>query len=398
MRVLFVSPYIPSRIRVRPYQWIRSLAKAGHSIHLVTLSPPEDRWAPTAELKELCEAVEVYELSRARTLKNMMFALPGSLPLQAAYSHHPDAERRLGELAGSGRFEVMHIEHLRASALAWNVTGIPRVFDAVDSIAHLFAQASQSAPQFSQRFAARLEVERTRRFEHLAVLQFDRTVVTSEIDAQAFRVAAGAAKVCIVPNGVDLEYFQPSSAAVDRATVLFSGKMSYHANAATALHLVRHVMPLIWAEESDARLVIAGKDPPPFVRALQQDSRIVVTGFVDDLRPFFRAATLVAAPLVYGAGIQNKVLEAMASAVPVVTTEQVAQALKAVPGTEFLVARDDREFAKEAVRLIRQPGIRRGIALAGRQYVEREHDWTEMSRRLARVYEAAAAGPQCAEA
>ncbi len=394
MRILFITPYVPSRIRVRPYNWLKSLVHLGHAIHLVSLRPPEDRWASLGELRDLCEAVDVFDVSRARTLRNVLAAAAGRDPLQAAYSRHPDAERRLASLARSGRFEVAHIEHMRAARLAWALEGLPRVFDAVDSIANLFAQASRHAPTFSQRLVARLELARTQSFEARAVIEFERTVVTSELDRQALVAAVPAAchaKVVVVANGVDLDYFRPGAGPSGDHTILFTGKMSYHANAAAALHLVRDIMPIVWRSLPEARLIIAGKDPSKIISALAKDPRIVITGFVEDLRPFFHAATVLAAPLVYSTGIQNKVLEAMASGLPVVTTEQVARGLSAVSGQDLLVAVSDQDAADALIQVCRDARLRRNLARASRSYAEGHHDWLAKSRALCAVYESALA-------
>jgi len=389
MHVLFVTPYIPSLIRVRPYNLIRALAASGQTLHLVALQPPEDRSASADGLRAICEQVEVFPLPRSRTLWNALTALPTSLPLQAAYSHHPQVERHLQHLIDSQRFDVLHVEHLRGAVLASELEGIPRVFDSVDSIAHLFEQASRLAPKLTQRLVARLDLGRTRRYEGRVPLVFDRTLVTSPSDAKALsRLAGGAAdnRIVVLPNGVDLDYFRPSDTPRDPATVLFSGKMSYHANAAAALHLARDIMPRVWAQRPDARLILAGKDPSPAVRALGEEPRIEVTGFVDDLRPYLWRATVAVSPLLYGAGIQNKVLEAMATGTPVVVAPRVCDALRAQPDRDLLVAEDAERFAGRILNLIGDPAQRDQIGPAGRQYVEQYHDWNKIAQTLIGVY------------
>ena len=205
MRILFVVPYIPSLIRVRSYNIIRTLAALGHQVHLVALQPPEDRHASIASLREVCEQVDVFPLSRARTVWNAFTALPTTLPLQAAYSHHPQAEGHLRRLVKTGQFDVAHIEHLRGAVLAEALTSIPRVFDSVDSIAYLFEQAGRLAPRLGQRLVARIDLGRTRRFEARVPLRFDRTLVTSSVDAQAIRNLAGSSldgRIVIYPTAL----------------------------------------------------------------------------------------------------------------------------------------------------------------------------------------------------
>lgn len=394
MRILFVVPYVPSKIRTRSYEFVRSLTGLAESVHLVALRPPEDLWAPEAPLRSLGAELELFPLSRRRTLLNALRALPSTRPLQAAYSRHPEARRHLRSLVRSGRFDVLHIEHLRGVTLVGGLTGIPIVFDAVDNISHLFSQAAELAPRWQQRLAARLDLRRTRRFEARAPFRFNRTIVTSAVDREAFVSRAGPAareRLVVVPNGVDWRHFDCLSADRDPATILFTGKMSYHANAAAALHLARHVMPRVWLSRPDARLVIGGKGPSEQVRALGTDARIEVTGYLDDLRPLFRRATVAVASLVYGAGIQNKVLEAMAAGVPVVTSVAAAGGLTARAGSDFLVGDTPSGLADQILRLLGEPALREGLAAAGRDYVRREHDWTALARRLIETYENARA-------
>jgi glycosyltransferase involved in cell wall biosynthesis len=392
MRVLFVAPYVPSRVRVRPYELIRALARLGHRVHLVMVRPPEDGWAPAAPLRDVCEQVDVFDLSRGRTLLNAARALAGSGPLQGAYARHPAASNRLGHLVASGGHDVLHVEHLRGVPLVAGLSGIPIVFDAVDSIAHLFGQTVRHAARWQQRLTARLDLRRTERFEARAPFLFERMLVTSPVDRDAFVVRAGpgsGARIDVLPNGVDWEYFAPGSAVREPATIIFTGKMSYHANEAAAMHLARRVMPGVWAARRDARLVIAGKDPSAALQALAADPRIEVTGYVDDLRPLFARAAVAVSPLLYGAGIQNKILEAMASGVPVVTSPQACASLTATPGLDLLVGATPDETARQVLRVFEEPGLAGLLGAAGLSYVKRCHDWTEVGRRLVAVYDRA---------
>ncbi len=390
IRVLFVAPYLPSLVRVRPYQWIRSLNRLGHRVHVVALRPPEDRWAAVEDLRSICDDVEVFDLGRLHTVANAARGVLTGWPLQAAYSMHRAAAARVKALAASGRFDVVHIEHLRGVVLACGVGAIPVVYDAVDSITALFEQAATQAPGRSQRIMARLDLARSRRFEAAVPFKFARTLVTSPGEADAFVRLSGERarpRLSVLPNGVDLDYFRPVPSAPEGAPrILLSGKMSYHANEAAALWLVTAIMPRVWQQRPDATVVLAGKDPGPAVQALAS-SRVRVTGFLKDLRDELRQATLAVAPLRYGAGIQNKVLEAMACGLPVVTTAAVARALEPSSQPCIAVADSTGSIADAIVRILGSSALATAMGRQAREYVERHHDWTAQSQRLVEIYQ-----------
>ena len=167
--------------------------------------------------------------------------------------------------------------------------------------------------------------------------------------------------------------------------------MSYHANEAAARRLALDVMPRVWQRRPDARLVLAGKDPSPALQALAESSRVEVTGYVPDMAAVMAQATVLAAPLVYAAGIQNKVLEAMARGVPVVTSASACAALDAVVDRDLVAADDDGQYAEAIVRLLDDRPLRNAVGAAGRIHVERHHDWDVLARALMQVYGHAAA-------
>jgi glycosyltransferase involved in cell wall biosynthesis len=221
--------------------------------------------------------------------------------------------------------------------------------------------------------------------------QFDRVIVTSQADKEAFINLTTSPTnnwpLSVLPNGVDLEYFSPGGDDQrEPATLVISGKMSYHANVSMAMHLYQSILPLIWEHEREVKLWIVGKDPPPEIREIGKHPAITVTGTVDDIRPYLRRATVAVAPLTYGAGIQNKVLEAMGCATPVVTTPRAVPALSVNPGEDILVAQEPLEFAKKVLMLIKDPDTQREVGEAGRQYVERNHRWDKVARQLEGIY------------
>jgi len=246
---------------------------------------------------------------------------------------------------------------------------------------------------------ARLDLARTRRYEAGLLTRFDHVVITSERDKAALEALAdhylpgqvSLAPVTVVGNGVDLAYFGPSAGERDERTIVFSGKMSYHANISAVDYFCRDVLPLIWERDPRVRFEIVGKDPPEGIRQLAGDSRIHVTGYVDDLRPYLARATVAVCPVRYAVGVQSKVLEAMAMGTPTVSTPEGCAALAVSPGSEILVGEGDRGMADAILRVLSDPVLAGQLSSRGREYVKKHHSWTTSARKLIEVYQEARA-------
>lgn len=433
MNILFAIPYAPTLIRVRPYNLIRQLTARGHQVTVMTVWTNQQEREALEELHASCSQVASVQLPGWRSLWNCVWALPSGKPLQTVYSWEKNLAQasfeRLVQPGSAGKIDVVHVEHLRGaryglylkSRMKAEGIDIPIVWDSVDSISHLFRQAMRRSKSAINRGITRFELKRTEPYEAWLATQFDRTLVTSRLDREAMlslvsqygnavntgdgsQAAGGAVdehsenagfgnaandsdRITVLRNGVDLEYFQPGDPEKrEPATVLASGKMSYHANVTMVVRLVESIMPAVWARDPGVKVVIVGKDPPKRIRDLQQDARVAVTGTLADIRPHLQTATIAAAPIDYGAGIQNKVLEAMACATPVIATPQAVSAIDLEPGVDALVAEDDQSFAEAILALIGDRERQIILGGNGRRYVERNHRWSAIAEQLEAIY------------
>jgi glycosyltransferase involved in cell wall biosynthesis len=372
------------------------MIERGHQVTLATLWSSEVEREQLASLENSGLKILAAPLPRLRSLRNCLGALPTSTPLQAVYCWQPGLREALERLLKTERYDVIHVEHLRGVhyGLALKDMGIPIVWDSVDCISHLFEQAAvRSRSQFG-KWITRLELGRTRHYEGWLANQFQAVLVTSEVDKKALvQLAesnnpedANPNKINVLPNGVDQTYFTPNGQRPEAETLVFSGKMSYHANVTMGLYLVHEVMPYVWAERPNAKLVIVGQGPPASIQKLSQDPRVTVSGYVPDIRPYLQHATVAVVPAVYGAGIQNKVLEAMACGTPVVATESAVSALNLKPDHDLLVANKTEAFARQVLRLMDEPNLRQTIGANGLEYVRRYHAWPEIGANLETIY------------
>jgi sugar transferase (PEP-CTERM/EpsH1 system associated) len=396
MDIVFVIPYVPNLIRTRSYNLIRGLSARGHRVTVLTLWTSEQDRRDADRLREHCHAVQALPLPRWRSAWNCARTLPSAEPLQAAYCWQPALLPVLE--AEASRAQVVHVEHLRGVRyglhlrdwLARRGLPAPVVWDSVDSISLLFRQAATRSRSAFGRWVTQFELARTERYEGRLLRQFERVLTTSAADKHALASLAGeppeTERVVVLPNGVDVDYFAPNGDSRDAATLVFSGKMSYHANVTMALHLVQTLMPLVWAKRPDVKVQIVGKDPPREVLRLGRNPAVTVTGTVPDIRTYLNRATVAVVPLVYGAGSQFKVLEAMACGTPVVTTPQAAAPYQVQPGRDLLVAGTPDEFASHVTQLLDDPGRRRAMGQAGRRYAETYHRWDRLAAGLEDVY------------
>jgi glycosyltransferase involved in cell wall biosynthesis len=396
MKIAYIVPYVPNLIRTRPYNLILQLISLGHQVDVFTIgSNQQDRTDATTLLNKGA-AVHYYVQPIWRSLLNSAWAIPTDRPLQSVYSWHTGMAQEIADQVSRKAYDVVHVEHLRGSRyglfLKAKFPSQTVIWDSVDCISHLFEQASSQSSSLFGKFVTRFELPRTKKAEGNLIRDFDHALVTSATDKNALLELANDEKplspLSVLPNGVDLDYFCPNPAVQRKPeTIVFSGKMSYHANISMVKYLVAEIMPRVWKIRPGARLIIVGKDPSPEIKELGRNPLITVTGTVDDIRPFLWQATVSVVPLLYGAGIQNKILEAMATATPVITTLRTLSALEARPGLDIVVADTAENFAQEIVRLMSNLEHRHTVGSSGLAYVQKNHNWKEIAGSLVDVYQ-----------
>lgn len=391
MKILFIAPYVPSRIRVRPFQLIRELSKR-HGVHVLALSEVGGAKARgTEELGDLVEDFRVVPHSKLRGLCQSLLALPTPSPMCAAFCWSSAMRREIAEAVSRTKFDVVHIEHLRAAHFASSCGDLPVVFDSVDCLTGLFGQMYRSKKNPVGKLVMLEETWKLRRYEPRRLAGFDRVIITSDSERDELMSLDPALRVDVLPNGVDTEYFAPMGAAKAAGRIVFSGKMGYHPNAAAALWFAEKVFPGLRSKHPNAEFVIVGIDPPAEVKKLREQPGITVTGYVDDIRPDIDSSSVAVAPMQVAVGIQNKVLEAMAMGLPVVATPIAMRALgRDCPGVVEAAGAED--MIAEVSRLLDNPDLARSIGQEGRREVVRNFSWGSNVGKLELIYEEAIRG------
>ena len=206
--------------------------------------------------------------------------------------------------------------------------------------------------------------------------QFDVCSLISERDRDAIDPDHRLQNIIYNPHGTDVQSFTPPAAmARDKDTIIFCGSLSIDTNVDAVLHFHDHILPLIWAERPGARYVVVGKTPPRRIQRLARDPRILVTGSVDDVRPFLWRASVGIDPIRMAAGMQNKLIEGMSAGLPMVISPEANEGIHAPEGTGVLIGRSAKEFADHVLRLMNDPVEARAVADRGTSYVRAQWSW-----------------------
>jgi glycosyltransferase involved in cell wall biosynthesis len=379
LRILLVASAYPDLTtgRLRQVHFVRGLG-ARHRVVVVSLAKPSVAADPppiegAADVIAVAATPQRERSARAR----LWLARMRNQPSDAIVALAAAATR----IAAAEPFDVLVVAGREIGPVHDRLPRLPLVLDLCDSrAARLRAQVAVAPLTARLGLAVRWLTER--RYERLLLARSDHVLVASDRDRAALD-ARNPSLVSIVPNGVDTDTWRRRTPHLGDA-VVFSGAMDYPANADAAIHLASRVMPLVWRQRPAARLVIVGRDPVADVAALAADPRVTVTGTVDDIRPFLEEAGVYAAPLRFASGIQNKLLEAMAMAIPVVTTP-IAVAGMTAPGGDappVRIAVGPEAFAAGMLEALAERDANPAPDQSGREFVEARFGWPMAVSRL----------------
>ncbi len=384
MKILFTAnrfPYPPYRgDKLKIYHLARRLAEK-HELHLVTFLQDKNDVQYLPELRKIFTEIHLVPLSRIQSYWHSLFAFFHKEPFQVRYFRSRAMAAKIAQLKQQHQYDAVHVQHLRMAQYWAEEPDVPRILDLPDAYSLYWKRRIDSSKGPLKLFT-RLEQKRVYAYE--AILeQYDLSLVCSPEDREYLSRERGIGNVSLLPNGVDLETFRGNTDHdySGNKTLLFTGNMDYAPNVDAVIYFATEIFPLIRQAVPDARFVIAGQRPVAKVKALA-DENITVTGFVKDLAAYYAAASVVVAPLRFGAGTQNKVLEAMAMGVPVVSRNIGFNGLNIVSGEGVMLAMETEAFAAACIDLLQSEAQRRKVGEAGKKVIYQQFDWDVIALKL----------------
>tara|TARA_R110000751_G_scaffold3930_5_gene18522 strand:- start:54474 stop:55688 length:1215 start_codon:yes stop_codon:yes gene_type:complete len=377
-------PFPPNKgEKIRTFHQIQHLSELGHQIHL--FSPYEDpaELAYFAALGEsLCQSVTATPLQN-KAIRLSIGLIKGQ-SMSVANFYDKSLQQQFDQFLSVNNVDAIICSASSMAEYVFNSTVLNRldakpllIMDFMDVDSDKWGQYQQSS-RFPMSWVYAREQRLLAHYERQIVKEFDASYLIAQAEVTLFnQKVIKSDKVHVMGNGLDTSVFyppkvkQPNPAPV----FLFTGVMDYKPNEDAVIWFVNSCWPSIIGEHPNARFIIAGMNPSADIKQLAQDKSIEVTGFVEDILPYYHQADIFVAPFRLARGVQNKVLQAFACALPVISTPMGAEGILCQTGQDIVIAATPEEFVSQANRLISQPELSQSIGQSALQLIQSHYSW-----------------------
>ena len=388
MNILYVChrfPYPPKRGgKIRPFNMIRHLHHAGHHVTVCSLVRSEAEAEEGRGIAPHCAAFEMGAVRDPVQMVRMVANLPLATPSSMGYFHSPHLAGRIRHLLTTQTWDLIFVHCSSVAQYVEDVQGIPKILDFGDMDSQKWLEYANYKP-WPLSWGYTYEGMKMLRAEKRLARKFDLCTATTRAERDTLDSYGTGAVTDWFPNGVDSDAFSPGVEPYDPDTISFIGRMDYYPNQECMLRFCRDVWPALRRARPALKLLIVGADPSPEIRRLADLPGVTVTGSVPKVQPYVQRSAVMVAPLAIARGTQNKILEAMAMAVPVVTSSIAAGGVDAVPGEHLLVADSPADQVQAVLSLLQDTARRQQFALAGRARMRSHHAWAQSMIRLDQI-------------
>ena len=382
MKIFVLLPRIPWPLekgdKLRAFNQIKQLAK-NNEVVLCALNTDKKVRKEDAfkALQPHCISVTFIDISKLSILINIIKAFFKGLPLQCGYFYNAKAHKKIRNIIKKHKPDMLFGQLLRVAEYIRH-ENTSKTIDYQDVFSMGMKRRCDIAPFYMKPFF-NMEYRRLKRYEHDIFDDFDVKTIISLPDREHIDHPKKD-EILIVPNGVDHEYYTPRECE-KKYDIVFTGNMSYAPNVNAVEYLANYILPLVWKKLPDAKMYIAGATPDPRVKKVASD-RIIISGWLDDMRDAYAQSKIFIAPMRIGTGLQNKLLEAMAMRLPCITTSLANNSLLASEEkNEILVGDNEQELAEHIITLLTNKDKADEIAQNGYDFVHRVYDW-EMATKI----------------
>ena len=398
MKILFLAhrlPFPPNKgDKIRSYNQLKFLAKYG-TLYLGTLiDDPRDREFQN-ELQQICDEIYIAPIMSKTRRPLSTLAHLKKLPASVCYFYDKKLQTWVDSILSEKNIDVIFCfsstmaEYLFRSKVWENLqtSGTKTLMDYCDVDSQKWLDYALIKRWPLSWFFAK-EGHLLLKYEQRIADTFDSCFLASSREKNLFEKKHSATNVVVLENGVDLDFFSNQKQSINEASpqpvIIFTGVMDYDVNIDGVFWFVENIWPAICKKIPEIKFYIVGSNPTPQIQSLARHDNIVVTGYINDIRTYYKMATACIAPLRIARGIQNKVLEALAMSKAVVCTQNAFEGINAEAGKDLLVVDDPDEFANAVITLCKQPDQCEQLGRNGRKKMEQNYSWHSQLKVLER--------------
>ena len=397
MHVLFLTERMPYPLdtggKIRSFHILKGLA-AKHQVTLVTAATTEEQSYKDI-FDDFCDSVHlVYRNSIAPVdaLKRVASSLSGGNPIVVTKNFRRAMADVVAALAHQESFDSVHFDHLDSTAYHRFLNNPAHtVLDEHNIVTNQVITSEKAEKNMFKKLYMRSQIKPTRDYERRLCAQVDRCLVCSDSDKDYLAAISPAARIYVIPNGVDLDFFSQTldgnRITHDAPNIIFVGAMDYGPGRIAMEYFIDRIWPILQESMPATTFTAVGQNPPDFLQELAAvDDRIEVTGRVDDVRPYVHAASVFVVPLLSGSGTRLKILDAMAMTIPIVSTSLGAEGLDVTHNESILLADDPQSFSDEIARVLSDNVLSDRLVENGLELVRQKYSWQKIWRDLHDVY------------
>lgn len=379
MNILIITPRIPyppyRGDKLKIFNLGKQLLK-NNSVTIATFLRSKKQLKEIEELKKLKFNVFAIRISLLESCLNVIKAFFTKIPFQVAWYKSKRMENQLNKLLESGGFDIAYFHLIRAAQYLPEKrleSKILRIIDFTDAVSLYLNRFYSVEKNLVKKFLLGIEKRRIEKYESIAN-RFDAVFICSETDREYLKKQGVHVKINILRNGVDIHQFASEKISFDRNRIIFTGNMPYYANYDAAIYFAKEIFPLILREVPEAVFYIVGQNPPAKIRSLASKS-IVVTGFVEDIKAEYLKSNINIAPMRFGAGTLNKIIESLVLGVPVVATPIAVEGFPEELKSMINVANNPEDFAKQVIRYLSFPELRKEFMELDKSIIKEMLSW-----------------------
>lgn len=362
--------------KLRAYYQIRELSKSWE-LYVICLSEQNISAEQKNKIIPFAKELHIFKLNKTLIYLNVFMQFFGNKPFQVGYFYQRKIHGNIKKLLGRIKPNHIYCQLIRASEYVKNYHDCPKTLDYMDTLSAGVKRRISNVP-FYIKWIFKSEWKRLANYENIIFDYFELHTIISKQDRDLI-AHPSKAKIKVIPNGVGEHFFNPTNENVKTYDLVFTGNLNYPPNIAAVDYLVSQIIPEAKKRNLNLKVLVSGANPKSDL--FRYKSQIDITGWVEDIRQSYSSGKIFVAPMFIGTGLQNKLLEAMASGLPCITTPLANNALGASI-SEICLAETPEEFVNWIEKLLNDPSFSEQIATNGCNYVRSNFDWQHTTAKL----------------